>query len=1083
MKPFLYSVAEAYFNNEADKLGNFCFVFPNKRSVTFFNHYLSEIIKRHTTDGCSPLIMPHSTTITDFTESFSDGFASADRMEMIFILYDVYKEIVSGINGGTEAVKVDFNKFVYWADTLIQDIDDVDNALADPYQIFRNVSTLKEISANYFTKEQAKIVSEFWKDYEINPEVKEFWNHISYSRASGGKPIRYDDKSPHTSARAGFLKLWQVMGDLYMGFRNRLKTMGLHTPGMNARSAAEKLKEIKSTELPYHRYIFVGFNNLSVAEKTIFNMLSLRINTSDGISMADFYWDLGSPVFFDKSLPGIGKVIAYANKYTSRYECVEKITTFPDINVIGIPSRIGQCKAICTALGNIYPDDPNPVRLRRTAIVLPEESLLTPLVGSLPQQISPLNITMGYKLKNTAVAGLMRLIVSLQMRAYKSKVAKTFFYEDVLRVLTNPLVRAINRNIVDRMLTEIRSRRLFNIPENFFRREEFSLFAPIFTMVADKQNCDDVFKYLRHLLEWLDEALVTTWNIDSLSGKRSSDPEDSYIEEELQQPDDAAIQPASSDTDRSLALQQAYIRRYTNAVIQLQKLREQYLENPDGTLRVFLEDATVFNLVERIIKGEMLNFDGIPLRGLQIMGVLEARALDFETIIIPSMNERIFPRSKFGATFIPMVLRRAYHLNTNEDQENAYVYFFYRMISRAKNVHLLYDARTSGLKSSQPSRFIHQLRRIIIPDKLNFKILPYRLSTIAVPDVYVRKTPEIMQRINRFRNLDNPLYLSATSIERYLGCPVAFYLENIAGFRQGEEMNDWIDEGTYGVIVHEVFETLYDNELKLRGNDDGVPITAENLEQMAQNDIALDKIITRTINKHFTRIGDDNDTPLVGDSMIIGRIMKMLVQATLRREKDHAPFIYHFGEWDKRLHLTLKGSDNKSIDINFTCKIDRIDTVDINGTFPHRRIVDYKTGGDQTKARSVPAVFSDYKVKAFLQLMLYCQAYASYTGYHDAIQPIIFPIRTIMIRKLDPLQWSEPEDSNDLEHLELKKPSGRSTRWNVLDYRDYKEEFNNHLIAALQELFDPDIPFRCPDSNDACKYCNFLEICRREIPR
>ncbi|MBD5226220.1 MAG: hypothetical protein HDS68_09735 [Bacteroidales bacterium] len=870
------------------------------------------------------------------------------------------------------------------------------------------------------------------------------------------------------------------MGDIYNGFRDRLKHMGLHTAGMNSRITAEKLKEKAPSELPYQRYIFVGFNSLSVAEKTIFRALSQKKNPSDGISLADFYWDLGSPVFSDNSLPGIGKVQAYADEFKSRYDCVEPIESFPDISVVGIPSRVGQCKAISTALGHLYPDVADPIKLRRTAIVLPEESLLLPLVNSLPQQISPLNITMGYKLKNTAVAGLIRLIVSLQMRAYKSKVAKTFFYEDVLRVLTNPLVRAVNRNVVDRMLTEIKSRRLFNISEEFFRTEEFAVFTPVFTMVADKKNCNDVFVYLRQLLEWLDEALVTTWNLDSLSGIHDFCSEESDNEPDAHVTDTPATTPAS---DRGLALQQAYIRRYTNAVIQLQKLRERYLETPDGAPLVYMEDATVFNLVEKIVKGEMLNFDGVPLKGLQIMGVLEARALDFETIIIPSMNERIFPRSKFGTTFIPMVLRRAYHLNTTEDQENAYVYFFYRMISRAKQVHLLYDARTSGLKSSQPSRFIHQLRRIIVPDKLIFKILPYRLSSIATPDVYVRKTPEIMEKINRFRSLENPMYLSATSIERYLGCPVAFYLENIAGFRQGEDMNEWMDEGTYGVIVHEVFETLYNNELKLRGNANGVMITADNLEEMAQNHTALDKIITQTINKHFSRLGDENDTPLVGDALIIGKIMKMLVESTLRREKEHAPFIYQFGEWDKRMHLILEGSDNKSIGINFTCKIDRIDTVDINGQFPHRRIVDYKTGGDLTSARSVPAVFSDYKVKAFLQLMLYCQAYAGYTGYNEAIQPIIFPIRTVMVRKLEPLQWSEPEDSEGIEHESMKKPSGRSTRWKVLDYRDYRKEFNNHLITALENLFNPEVPFRCPDSNDACKYCHFLEICRREIPR
>lgn len=1068
-------------------LRNYCFVFPNKRSVTFFNHYLSELVKRRASQESTPVILPYSTTITEFTESFSDGAASADRMEMIFMLYDVYREVLFRNNSSKDTANVDFNKFVYWADTLLQDFDDVDNALADPAQIFRNVSNLKEISANYLTEEQAKIVSEFWKDFDLTPEIHDFWNHLTYSGNDVSDSAAAYDPEKHRSPRTGFLRLWQVMGELYSAFRSHLNSLGLHTPGMNARVAAEKLKAVTAEALPYERYIFVGFNSLSVAENAIFSALANKQNKENGTSLADFYWDVASPVFGDKSLPGIGKVLAYSERFPSRYDCVEAIDTYPRIHVAGIPSRVGQCKVIGTLLDNIFPATPSPVRLRRTSIVLPEEGLLSPLVNSLPDKITPLNITMGYKLKNTAVAGLMRHIISLQMRAYKSKVAKTFFYEDVLRVLTHPLVRAVDRTAVDRMLTEIRSGRLFNIPEEFFRQEQFATFVPIFTMVADKQSCNDVFLYLRNLLEWLDRTIVSSWNrlASTTSFGYGITAEEDYESVGIETGSDGIkVESLNADAERSLALQQAYIHRYANAVVRLQKLREIYLEEPEGSSRVFLEDATVFNLVEKIVKGETLNFDGVPLKGLQIMGVLEARALDFETVIIPSMNERIFPRSKFGATFIPMVLRRAYRLNTNEDQESAYIYFFYRMISRANDVYLLYDARTTGMKSSQPSRFIHQLRHIIVPENLKYDILPYNLVSVATPTILVNKTNDIMEKINRFRSSDNPLYLSATSIERYLGCPVAFYLENIAGFRQGEEMNDWMDEGTYGVIVHEVFETLYNNELeRRRGGAGGVLITADILEKMAGDRINLDKIITRTINKHYTRLGEDNDTPLIGDALIIGKIMRMLTEATLQREKDHAPFTYYFGEWDKRLSLTLNGSQNRSIAINFTCKIDRLDFVEKDGVFPRLRVVDYKTGGDRTTATSVPAVFSDYKVKAFLQLMLYCQAYASYTGYAGAIQPIIFPIRTVMVRKLDALQWSEPMDSSQIENLDLKKPTGRSNKWNVLDYRDYREEFNDQMITALEELFDPSVPFKCPDGNDACKYCRFLEICRREIPR
>ena len=209
--------------------------------------------------------------------------------------------------------------------------------------------------------------------------------------------------------------------------------------------------------------------------------------------------------------------------------------------------------------------------------------------------------------------------------------------------------------------------------------------------------------------------------------------------------------------------------------------------------------------------------------------------------------------------------------------------------------------------------------------------------------------------------------------------------------------------------------------------------------------------------------------------------MRMLVQATFNREKELAPFTYHAGEWEKQMRLNLQGSHGNCIDINFTCKIDRIDRLENTMGINSLRIVDYKTGADATSAKDVPSVLHDYKVKAYLQLMLYSQAYSQYTGYDGAIQPIIYPIRTIMVRKIEPLQWSAPSYTDDIKDIDLKKPSRNSGKWNVLDYRDYKAEFNDLLISELEKLFDPDTPFICPDNNDACRYCKFLQICRREI--
>ncbi|MDE6528160.1 MAG: hypothetical protein K2L78_03850, partial [Muribaculaceae bacterium] len=377
-----------------------------------------------------------------------------------------------------------------------------------------------------------------------------------------------------------------------------------------------------------------------------------------------------------------------------------EVDKFPDISIAGVPSRIGQSKVLGQILSSLFPSDSksNERELRDTAIVLPEENMLLPLLNSLPAHLSPLNITMGYKLRNTAVAGLIRDIVGMQMRSYQSKVANTFFHEDVVNVLSHPLVRSYKPLVCTAILFEIQSKRLFNVPESLFAEPRFSGMEPVFRAVSDKNNPVNVFDYLSGLLQWLSDAVSPSLSDNSPATDSGTDA--------VSVPDDVAVvRGGDSEQGRSIILQEAFLRRYANAVERLKSLSGRYISN--GVVN--LENSTVFNLVERMVQGEMLNFEGVPLKGLQIMGVLEARSLDFDTILIPSMNERVFPRARFTASFIPVVLRNAYKLPTPEDQENVYAYFFYRMISRAKRVFLLYDARSTGLKSRQMSRYVHQL--------------------------------------------------------------------------------------------------------------------------------------------------------------------------------------------------------------------------------------------------------------------------------------------------------------------------------------------------------------------------------------
>lgn len=1050
-EPFLQSVARAYVEHESSQLLDYCFIFPNKRSATFFTDFLSiETKKQHKREA---IIHPACLTIVDFIESFSKSI-QADRLELIFLLYEAY----AGIIGKTHSESVDFNKFVYWADVLLNDFDDVDVSLADPAEIFRNVETFKEISANYLTSEQREVLSHYFREGDIPPEIPEFWNHIKYP----------SDGNDNSTLSSGFIRLWMVMREIYDEFQNVLERRNLHTAGMAYRNAVDVLSKATTSELPYSRYIFVGFNSLSKAEKAFFSRLKELRNTETGEHLADFYWDSASPVLRDNRFAMSRIIQRYQKEYPSLYDCIEPVKTFPQINIIGVPSRVGQTKVIGQILNRLFPAD-MPVDdncLRKTAVVIPEEGMLTPLLNALPDSVQTLNITMGYKLRNTSVSGLVKSIVSMQMRSYKSSVDNTFFRDDVIEILSHPLIRSYRHLECTRLIDAIEQRRLFQIPESLFIAEGYD-FMPVFKMVGKKNDRQEVFDYLLNLMRWLNKA-VKSW----LPEEYDEDSETDY-DENQGAPRQKVID--SLNVARSVAIQEAFIRRYTSAVIKLRTLCDIYLKRDD----IFVESSTVFNMVERIIQGEMLNFEGVPLKGLQIMGVLEARSLDFDTLIIPSMNERVFPRARFTASFIPTVIRNAYGLPTPDDQENAYAYFFYRMISRLRSAYLLYDARTSGIKSRQMSRYINQLVNIIKPAGMHREVIPYTMISPEMPEFTVAKTPEIMARINRYRSNDNPKYLSASSIKLFVGCPMAFYFEKIMGYRREDPVTDWIDESTYGTIVHEVFEHLYGD--RIINHEKGLLVTADLLDEMRTDITEIDRQITMAVNRNYHKLGDNCMTPLSGDSRIIGTIIRDIVKMMFTREKAHAPFVYMHGEWAESKPLVLSGSNGRKMTVNFTCRIDRVDRYIGDKDFPRLRIIDYKTGADKIEAVSAEQVFTKFDQKAFLQLMLYCEAYSQFEDYKDAIQPMVYQTRKIMVNDIADLKLWAPKDGDNVEFHGKKRPARAGGKWKLLDYRDYVEEINDILIGYLESLFNPDEPFRCAHDDEPCRLCAFTSICQKNV--
>lgn len=978
MTPFLRQVASVYISNEAADLSDFCFVFPNKRSGVFFRHYLSlEAAGR-------PFIMPEIATISDVTHSFS-ALTDAPRLEQLFILYNEYKQLSGDIG--------DFDRFLFWGDMLLNDFNDVDLSLADPHKLFVNLKRFREVSANYLTPEQVEIINRYWGESFARTSPDEFWNHI-----------HHDAPTPLESK---FLKLWEVLDELFERFKKRLLDNGMATRGMFARNAVNYLSKVHDEPLPFARYIFVGFNVLTLAEISLFEKLKAR-------GCADFYWDLASPAFKAEGNRAALFMKRNASCFGSRYDLstiYPEQLGFPSIHITGVPGAFAQTKAAGMQLQQWIDDStiPDPVNAIETAVVLPDESLFIPMIHAVPERIEQLNVTMGFPLKSTSVSSLMASIVNLQLRSSRSRDEWAFFYEDIRSVLTHPLLHASAPDECDALLKLMLERRLYMVPVSKIAENAPGL-TYVFTPVHDANGLEEVYRYFFNLLSTL----------GSFTRADESRKIDTYV-----------------------------IESYLTELVTLYRVSCRH--------GIEMKDSTFIQLLQNTISSADIRFTGEPLAGMQIMGVLETRALDFDNLIMLSMNERVFPRKQYSRSFIPDSLRRSYGMATTELQESIFAYSFYRLISRASRVRLFYDARTLSGKNSEISRYISQILYLFPECEVKHDLATFPNEIHEEEAIVIPKTKEIIEKLKAFTRQGGPC-LSASSINEYINCPLSFYLKRICGLDLDEEIVDYMDSSTYGSILHEAAERIYKS---LRGDRDEVKVTSEILDSIIRDDIRTDTVITQLINEKYNRFPEGDTTPLTGESKVLAKVMKHFLVLMFREEKKIAPFDYIDGEHKVTGSMRI----NDKLSINIKQYIDRIDRIYPGGRYGDGlgllRIVDYKTGGDATDFSDLDQLFDPElkdRRKAILQLFFYCNAYAGKIHHNGPIMPQIYLFRTLSTKGITPLTFN-------------KSP--------LEDYRDINEEFLARFRAKVAEIFDPEIPFTQAVNDDNCHFCSFKAVCRK----
>ncbi len=984
---FLYSVADYYFR-QGSVPPNLTMVFPNKRAAKFMRRYFEQ---RMTGLG----FMPSMVSISYFIQQWAGGSQLAPQAEQIFTLYDSYRRVLTR-HGRKDEIR-DFDTFIFWGNIILKDFDEIDAYMADAAKVFRDLRDEKEIASNYLTEAQLEVVQELWGPI---PEFdhERFWRHVG--------PTAEED--PDDKIKQGFLALWSILGELYDDFTATLASapIPLATSGMQSRRACKNISELGASDFQGRRYAFIGFNVLPTSRLKIFKHLRK-------IGMADFFWDISSPFFTS----GATAPQTYAESFNKAEKFIlpharllpmpagyepPMADTPPEIEIISTPSNVGQVKVAGQILEQWHKKKLiNPLNPNSAAVVLNADSLLTAMLNSIPMEITPINVTMGLSYTSTPLAAFLSGVFAMHLR--KGRRSGHFFYEDVTEVLSHPFASVIAPEEAEAVRDHIRKGRLYNVPIADIHEKAPHL-AFIFQEI-DEAEVGQAIAYVRQVVENINRILVENAPKEDASGYERK-----------------VLDAFTSEVDTLCQ----YIERFGVAMLM----------------------STFFRTLERSLSQEKLNFSGKPVEGLQIMGMADTRALDFDNVIILSMNERIFPRKSIRPTFIPEAIRLTYGLPGQDFDESISAYQFYRLISRARRVCLLYDNRTRAEISGEMSRFIYQLIYMPCGAKITRRSVDVESTPIEDRHITVHKTPEVIRELRRFRtDAESKRHFSASALKTYLKCPLQFYLKYVRGLRDEDNPEAYINAALSGTIFHEFARALF------APYKDAL-IDKATLTRMLASDLkglAMRVVSAQGYGGRF----DSDPSRMPGEGRVLSSVMADYMERMLRAErKIDRPYTFRDSEMGE--HKVYDWNVFDDFHLNFKMSVDRVDALDADTL----RFIDYKTGSDDTSSSNLSTLFSNHKKHGILQLMTYCEAYADIFGYNGKIVPKLYKITKLSTEGLPEIKIANAD---------------------VADFRSFHDEFRPMLNDVIHKIFEEEDehPFTSAKDSETCKFCFFAKMCGR----
>ncbi|MDO9339988.1 MAG: PD-(D/E)XK nuclease family protein [Bacteroidales bacterium] len=822
--------------------------------------------------------------------------------------------------------------------------------------------------------------------------IKRFW-------------VNFNPDKP-TIEKSGFLSIWSVLNDLYSGFRSSLKEQNLAYEGMILRELAENSEKDFTSGTRWDMVHFIGFNALNECEKVVMNRFKKA-------GKARFYWDYDNSYIKEEKLNSAGFFLRdnlkiFGNDMPSDWSYDTMISagvTNVRRRVIDTSSDVAQVKLISQLIEEL--PDLKAGNAHHTAVVLADENLLMPVMTSLPENIGDINITMGHPLRQTLVYTLVKHLMDLQRTATTTNGVVRFSFKDVISILKHTLLSGLISESDNQIINEITKTNLIWVPSDRFARSE---------------NLVRVFK------KPLTPASLSEYFKDILSLIALNNEKD---------PDGSDKNPVQ--------------RNIRNEFIYRVVLSINRLETIVNSTDVSFTADTYIRILDKMLRIQSVPFSGEPLSGVQIMGILETRALDFKNLIILSVNEGVLPAVSAASSFIPFSLREAFGLPSVNYQESIYAYHFYRLLQRAENVTFTYNSNSEGLRSGEMSRFLIQMKyeTAMKPDfmDLNFEIRTHG----SIGERIERTAEHILQLNSQFLDKSKGRILSPSAINTWLNCRMKFYYRYVNHLKEPGKVSTDIDPAMLGNILHEIMKSIYQDYI-------GQVLTGEMLNSIIRNKQLLARVINKAINKKFK---DGRDGLISGNELIVRDVLMAYLIRILHTDKTLAPLTILNLE-DSFSFIMSVHSNGSQIEILTGGKVDRIDVV--NGV---TRIVDYKTGTVAEMINSPGDLFADDRKKdpdGWLQTLLYCEAYLS-NKPGSVVRPSVY-----MIKKLTggPLT----------DKLRLK--TDNKSELVIDDYRLVREEFMNGLKGVINTIFSNDEPFlMTSEIRSKCSYCPYKTLCMR----